>query len=106
MTPTPGPWAVELGVCRRDHPETSADVLGADGVVVADCGCHDAAIANARLIAAGPDLLVALKGALRTIRTWHGMGLGRHEAQAWALYQASPEMQAIRAAIAKAEGRS
>lgn len=42
----------------------------------------------------------ALKTAVRTIRTWHGMGLGgAHEAQAWALYQASPEMQTIKAAL-------
>lgn len=56
----PGPWTVLTGVCRNDHPDTSADVLGADGEVVADCGCHEAAIANAHLIAAAPQLLDAL----------------------------------------------
>lgn len=48
------------------------------------------------------DLATALRQAVRTIRTWHGMGMGKHEAQAWALYQASPEMQAINAVIANA----
>jgi hypothetical protein len=102
--PTPSPWTVVTGVCRNDHPDTSADVLGADDVVVADCGCHPAAIANAQLIAAAPELLAALHNAVRTIRTWHGMGMGAAEAQAWALYQASPEMQQITAAIVKASG--
>jgi hypothetical protein len=59
---TPGPWTVLTGVCRNDHPDTSADVLGANGtVVVANCGCHEAAIANAHLIAAAPDLLEAVR---------------------------------------------
>jgi hypothetical protein len=95
---------VRTGVCRNDHPDTSADVHGAHGEFVADCGCHELANANARLIAAAPDLLEALKAATRTIREWHGMGMGATEAQAWALYQASPEMQQINAAVAKAEG--
>lgn len=49
------------------------------------------------------ELLAALKRAVRTIRTWHGMGMGPMEAQAWALYQASPEMKQINDAIAKAQ---
>ena len=52
---------MRYGVCRNDHPDTSADVHGRDGQFVADCGCHDFANANARLIAAAPDLLDALK---------------------------------------------
>lgn len=52
------------------------------------------------------ELLKALRDAVRTIRTWHGMGMGASEAQAWALYQASPEMKRINAAIALAEGQS
>lgn len=45
-------------------------------------------------------LLAALHEAVRLIRLWHGMGMGPAEAQAWALYQGSPEMKRINAAIA------
>lgn len=49
------------------------------------------------------EMLDALKLAKQTIRTWHGMGIiGRTEAQAWELYQASPEMKQINAALAAA----
>jgi hypothetical protein len=58
------------------------------------------------LNAAAPDLLEALHRAVATIRAFHGIGLNdADEAAMWKLYQASPEMQAINAAIAKAEGR-
>ena len=47
-----------------------------------------------------PELLQALKKAKETIRAWHGPN-------AWDIYdRASPEMKAIKSAIAKAEGRS
>jgi hypothetical protein len=60
----------------------------------------------ARLIVAAPDLLAALKRAVEAIRSFHGIGLsGKAEEGMWQLYQASPEMTAINAAIAKAEGR-
>jgi hypothetical protein len=53
------------------------------------------------------ELLAALKKAVETIRAFHDIGVyGRGAADddaAWALYQASPEMQQINAAIAKAE---
>lgn len=69
-------------------------------------GSPTAADANARLIAAAPDLLAALKRAVDTIRAFHGLGLPSHaEVEMWNLYQQSPEMQAINDAIAKAEGR-
>ena len=52
------------------------------------------------------DLLAALKVAVETIRIWQsGSGTKQTEAEVWALYQQSPEMQLITAAIAKAEGR-
>lgn len=47
----PGPWTVVDGVCKHDHPDTSADVRAVDGSFVADCGCADTAKVNARLIA-------------------------------------------------------
>lgn len=49
------------------------------------------------------ELLAVLEKAVQIIRTWHGMGMGPAEAQAWTLYQASPEMRAINVAIQKAQ---
>lgn len=64
-THTPQPWRVRYGVCRNDHPDTSADVQGRDGQFVADCGCHDQANANAEFITRAcnvhADLLAAVK---------------------------------------------
>lgn len=52
------------------------------------------------------ELLAALKSAVETIRVWHNMGHYAGEAdRVWALYQESPEMKAINAAIARAESR-
>jgi hypothetical protein len=83
---TPGPWSVRYGVCRNDHPDTSADVHGPQGQFVADCGCHEWANANAGLIAAAPDLLALVKAiaADASAYPWH---------------------TAANAVIAKAEGR-
>jgi len=131
-THTPGPWAVHSGhtvvpACDAskklggsadpDHEaQTYAKVL--HGFGTCDGGTEDPdfyrsrmsrdeAKANARLIAAAPDLLTALKQAVAAIRAFHGLGLPSHaESEVWALYQRSPEMQAINAAIAKAEGQS
>lgn len=51
------------------------------------------------------ELLAALKTAVSTIRSFHDIGVysrsKRDDDEAWALYQASPEMQQINAAIAK-----
>lgn len=61
--------------------------------------------ADARVILAGPALLSALKRAVETIRAFHGIGLnGPAEEGMWRLYQQSPEMKEIHAALAKAEG--
>ena len=52
------------------------------------------------------ELLAALKIAVQTIEIWHNFPHPSAEhAEVWALYQASPEMRLIAAAIAKAEGR-
>jgi hypothetical protein len=62
-------------------------------------------MAAVRLLAAAPALLDALNLAVATIRIWHGIGMGQAEPQAWFLYQDSPEMKQINAALAEAEGR-
>lgn len=95
---TPGPW-------RTDPDVGNESVLGADGIMVADCSIFTArnhrrnpAInqANARLIAAAPDLLnlvrrfIALSGGV-----WNPERYAAEEAEL---------MQEARAAIAKARG--
>ncbi len=55
-TPTSGPWSIEQPVRR------GAWIYGPDGYVALTCGNTDEeAEANARLIAAAPDLLAALE---------------------------------------------
>lgn len=100
---TPGPWVV------GPIDDTVVTHLGKDGVryeVAAIDGDYNDPTnwpimeANARLIAAAPDMLEALEKAKETIRAWHGP-------VAWEIYdRASPEMKMINAAIAKAGGAS
>ena len=66
-TPTPRPWKMQIGIFRRDHFDTSADVHGAHGQFVADCGCHDAANANAALIVQAVNSHEALVAALKSL---------------------------------------
>ena len=91
---TPGPWrASELGVLSDKL--TSYGNWYVCSLIDPDNEEHKA---NARLIAAAPELLAACKKALEAIRWWEGEhpccngSTGEQEA-------------AIRAAIAKAEGR-
>lgn len=49
------------------------------------------------------ELLEALESAKQVIRVWHDMGT-KGEESLWQIYQQSPEMQKINAAIAKAKG--
>ncbi len=59
---------------------------------------------NARLIAAAPALLEALKKAVELIRLWHGMNIDKRlEPRGWRLYFDSPEMKIIRQALTMEE---
>ncbi len=89
-TPTPGPWQVQNPV------ETGGLVIKpVPGQIIAQCDQLPNMEANARLIAAAPELLSALKDCLLTIETkW-----GSHAEPGSVLY-------AGRIALAKAEGRS
>ena len=64
---TPGPWSAEEWTSRA-RTTVLAPIEGvAGGIVIADCGpsrsgyCDSETEANARLIAAAPDMLEALK---------------------------------------------
>jgi hypothetical protein len=86
---TPGPWVAEniTGTCWQIDAES-------DAVATTQfCYARETA-ANARLMAAAPDLLAALK----EILPWHDS----HPAEA----TNNPLINRCRAAIAKAEGRS
>ena len=109
LTHTPGPWSVKGSrhLIRRIH-------AGAEASIDTEVACifaHEKrnTEADARLIAAAPELLAALKKAVDIIRSFHDLGVySRNKAdddQAWARYEQYPEMQQINAAIAKAEGR-
>ncbi len=103
---TPGPWrprdyaskegAIWIDCAARD--ERGRSVAGTIGAAYATgTGSSDPAVqqANARLIAAAPELLAALEGALRFMETVErGMPADQH----------MPEAHAARAAIAKAKG--
>lgn len=85
---TPGPWVVD-----RSHPDwVEGTTIWANDVVIAHAVAdqHHQTEANARLIAAAPDLLAALEACLRR--------LDAHDDQS------APECLAARAAIAKATG--
>lgn len=96
---TPGPWLVEQGE-RTDAD--NIDVISPDGrddpwtvaVAIGSCGPGGCTIANARLIAAAPDLLEALTSIADQLER---VGDSRKDA---------PFIEAARAAIAKAEGRA
>jgi hypothetical protein len=68
---TPGPWRVndKIAVVEQDKPL---------GLFVADCRMTDEGRANARLIAAAPDLLAALK-MLEEIDDAYGIDLNEQQ---------------------------
>lgn len=60
---TPGPW--EIGRCNPEAPEQLLNIMShGSGIAVVRHGGHPKAEANARLIAAAPELLHALEAAM------------------------------------------
>lgn len=99
---TPGPWW--RSVLHPDWIMGYRD--GMESVIAMEVFNY----ADAELIASAPKLkaqrdalLEAAKEAVATIRSFHGIGLGDSEEAMWELYQTSPEMKQINAAIAMAE---
>ena len=100
MKHTPGPWVADLEtypIMVRSQSETwplvdeLGNAEGRTGVFIANTGDNKA---NARLIAAAPDLLEALKVILRDHMAVHGVGD----------LEMQPALFQARAAIAKATG--
>jgi hypothetical protein len=90
---TPGPWRVSLAGRTKTR---GIDILNVHELRIASCPegtwlyrDHETREANARLIAAAPDLLAALEGLFLLL-------------DAGSLYE--PQAYAARAAIAKAKG--
>lgn len=117
---TPGPWAYEF---NRDERYSDGDVISAEGFKVAiiagfNFGTHfggptrewqgeyddnDEHEANARLIAAAPELLEALEDLIKKYERLHRMyelDMGADER-----FYAKPELRKSREAIAKARGK-
>jgi hypothetical protein len=102
VTHTPGPWTVRIG---QDALVTCPDGRSFD---IGDAIYHPDNIANARLIAAAPDLLAALKDVLSQFEA--GAFLRNTDSDGcsdWALRAVEPlrVLAAASAAVKKAEGR-
>lgn len=88
---TPGPWEANR---HGDHWQIDAAM---DAVATTHFCYAQEREANARLIAAAPDMLAALKAALAIAPVNADDGDDPEQSEAWA---------AVRGAIAKAEGRT
>lgn len=103
---TPGPWRVDTDDDNEDHPGMHPVVRGWDGnKCVADVGngedwekAKPEWLANARLIAAAPDLLDALDELLSSVRA-------HNEANGQQMIDLHSERSA-EAALAKARGET
>lgn len=92
---TPGPWEAYVGVVRT-VPVVNDRGGMSGGYLIAETSLDDVArYANARLIAAAPDMLEVLEGVL----PWIG-GLANENPSCAGIYDAA------RAAIAKAHGEA
>lgn len=94
--PTPGPWETSV----NDEGQWDVCAEGGGDMVADLADCPESAEANARLIAAAPDLLAALKG-LRAAALSEYVSCDCPNASI-----CRPSIKAADAAIAKAEGES
>lgn len=95
---TPGPWTAKTKTTRfavTSQHLTVAHVIGLDA----------AAKADARLIAAAPDLLEVLRLAEAALADIGDADREPGDDLAWCEARAAQDLPAIRAAIAKAEGQ-
>lgn len=113
MSHTPAPWIAKRGT----EDEAERWCVYTDGplnyhIATIENGAPGDTLetegGNAHLIAAAPVLLLALQTAIETIRAWHNLNAGSIPSQQeyiWKLYQVSPEMKMINAALAAAEAK-
>jgi hypothetical protein len=100
---TPGPWTVECDEQGKDYsvwhdPRVHGDMKRGAVVICADMRGGKEAKANARLIAAAPDLLAEVEATLSWLETLpHLSGVTEDERQGFILL--------LRAVIAKATGK-
>ena len=94
MTHTPGPWHVNDNEPEDIRIEDDDELIVAATWAFVAPGRDGQEIANARLIAAAPELLAALKGLTRALDGVQPSG---------PVYLSITEIDAIRAAISKAE---
>lgn len=100
---SPGPW-----VCAPfPNPNYNIVLMGPHGtkrdIATVMRSLDDVGVANARLVAAAPDLLEACKAALAYVPTSTESG-EPHDGSAWDCCEACAAMEKLRAALAKAEG--
>ena len=95
---TPGPWRATLGRSQMSDPGTTIYHLGQWGVY-SDADSHGDPEADARLIAAAPELLAAVEQTYAELadisNEWPGRGTAKGQAK----------LVALRDVIAKATGR-
>lgn len=116
--PTPGPWVareIKGGAPQSKFIiETPESVVGPESVPrwIAEVHGIDMkyqergqTVANARLIAAAPELLEALKAARETLKSQYVEREERGHIHKWKFGEAGTVSGVIDAAIAKAEGR-
>ena len=91
---TPGPWAVELPYGEPGVYVTAAPPRGTNPLICRMSGPVQTAeaVANARLIAAAPDLLAALENLRLGVVNWISRGVSEED------------LEAAEAAINKAKG--
>jgi hypothetical protein len=95
---TPGPWSTECNLPFGHQPrvESTAKLIAVVGN--AEANCQDEWEANARLIAAAPDMLAALQRQSENIKRWLNTGIPAGPAESKSI------SDQIDAAIAKATG--
>lgn len=104
MQHTPGPWKIG----PRIHAEMFASIFGADGQLIVNLGDGGNGIerqtANARLIAAAPELLEALKGITKMCNELAVLGYVHKDSGKPIEWSPDGVIGQAQAAITKAEG--